>query len=193
MHPAVDELIAVGQSSQALRRYRHPQRRPAVEHRHAAYRISGHTVSVFRIGSKLVMLPRQRKILLCRLLVHACKIFAMRHQTFIFPSPAAYTVGTWRCPGPALFVRPCQLVMPFHCLPVHTRLLLISCGDLLMIRASARRFDFLFKAGRLVRPFGRATAQYQDRCGQNRPPLIHVHRLFQSLLCEFIDVPTIRT
>lgn len=133
--------------------------------RHAAYRISGHPVSVFRLGSHLAMLLRQRKILLCRLLVHACKIFAMRDQPLIFPSPTAYTAGTWGGPDPALFVRPCQLAMPLHCLPVDARQLLISRGDLLMIRASARRFDLLFKASRLDRLFGRATAQNQDRCG----------------------------
>jgi len=38
------------------------------------------------------------------------------------------------------------------------RLLFINGGNLLMIRASSRRFYLLFKAGRLDWPLGRATA-----------------------------------
>ena len=41
MRPAALEPIAVGQSPQALRRYRQPQRRPGVEHRHAALQPAG--------------------------------------------------------------------------------------------------------------------------------------------------------
>jgi hypothetical protein len=89
--------------------------------------------------------------------------------------------------------------MPFGRGSIVFRLLLISDGNFLVIRASARRFDLLFKAGRLDRPFGRATAQSQNSrgqkstCTQNQPSLIHAHRLLQSLVCELIGVPTIQT
>jgi hypothetical protein len=49
--------------------------------------------------------------------------------------------------------------MSFGSRSIPFRLLLVNGRNLLVIRAGARRFDFLFNASKPDRPFNRATAQ----------------------------------
>lgn len=112
------------------------------------------------------MRPRQCKILLCRLLVDAGEVLTVRGKTLTFPSYTAPASDPRPNPDPTPFVRPCQAAMPFGRGLVSFRQLLINDGNLLMIRPSARRFDFLFKVSRLDRPFGRASGLYRNNHGQ---------------------------
>lgn len=101
------------------------------------------------------MFSRERKIFCGRLLINAGKILAMRCHRIAF----GRTDVPWSAHYKTSLVCHSQVAMPLGRGFVAFRLLRIRGGNLLMIRARARRLYLLFKAGRRGRWVARATAE----------------------------------